>query len=241
MSFVWGKKLKTSDASYCEHYKNNFFQKHWLTWSVPPDWPSPFCSFLGSFSRMVKIQSSLPKSFPPDAWPSCSLIGPTFQKIYQYKQRVWSALKLKMKAELLFLAETSTHLRVRLIWTGLGSSGLLSLPPLVLVHQLRQVWRLLRMSDDQFMLQQFFGSRPLQKEQKKESEAMQSGEIRQNICRITLDYIQNWALCWGRPRQTPWEVCSSCPRVWAGCSLEWGITPSWDGGLSEAARLSPAR
>lgn len=53
-----------------------------LTWSV--DCPSPFCSFLGSFSRMVKIQSSLPKSFPPDAWPSCSLIGQILKRLWTY-------------------------------------------------------------------------------------------------------------------------------------------------------------
>lgn len=34
-------------------------------------WRAPFSRFLGSFSRMVKIQS--PASLPPDAWPSVSL------------------------------------------------------------------------------------------------------------------------------------------------------------------------
>lgn len=53
--------------------------------------------------------------------------------------------------------------RVRLIRTGLCGSRLLCLPPLVLVHQLRQVGGLFRMANDQLMLQQLFGSRPLWK------------------------------------------------------------------------------
>lgn len=54
-----------------------------------------------------------------------------------------------------------SDLRVRLIRTGLCGSGLLCLPPLVLVHQLRQVGGLFRMANNQLMLQQLFGSWPL--------------------------------------------------------------------------------
>lgn len=53
------------------------------------------------------------------------------------------------------------NLRVGLIGAGLGGPGLLRLPPLVLVHQLRQVGGLFRVANDKLMLEQLFGSRPL--------------------------------------------------------------------------------
>lgn len=179
-----------------------------LTWSVAPDCPSPFCSFLGSFSRMVKIQSSLPKSFPPDAWPSCSLIGQVLKRLWAFirmgdevmhvkclkpiitnvggKQH-WGCFSpaagcvcVKLTLALFQIGVKELHaeetkrqtsqvrrmvsdLRVRLIRTWLCGSWLFCLPPLVLVHQLSQVGGFFRMADDQLMLQQLFGSRPLWK------------------------------------------------------------------------------
>ena len=154
------------------------------------------------------------------------------------------AATLKMcsqRKKCIHLRKAAANLRIRLIRTGLRSSRLLCFPPLVLVHQLGQVGSLFRMADDQFMLQQFFGSWPLWKEEKWDERPMPTGKVCNDKPQTQQGYIQNWALCWGRPPQTPWEVCCRCPPVWAGCSLGWGITPSWDGAPSGAARLSPAR
>lgn len=77
------KLFQTKKPKMSRVMLNDVFEA--LTWSAAPDCPSPFCSFLGSFSRMVKIQSSLPKLFPPDAWPSCSLIGRTLKELDVYR------------------------------------------------------------------------------------------------------------------------------------------------------------
>lgn len=57
-----------------------------------------------------------------------------------------------------FTVKDILNLRVGLVGTGFCGSRLLCLPPFVLVHQFGQVGRLLRMTDDQLMLQQLFGS-----------------------------------------------------------------------------------
>lgn len=107
---------------------------------------APFWNFFTSFSLMVlKIQSSLPESSPPDAWPSGSLQWHRFQKmtvvlgVARFCIRLWTC----------HVSPPPTHpseahgdgadnLLIRFIRAGF-IPRLLWFPPLVSVNQLCQI------------------------------------------------------------------------------------------------------